>query len=259
MTRLIGPDEGSREVKSISGGVFRAVRNKPVTMYVDTVGSILADILTLNGVEIAGSVVTTNAYSMLPLFQFPDGVDVIYGSVEGGPVWPIYARTDDRIDSLDGRVTSIEGALVPASDPRFTVDAAANVGSVRTLGTGSQQAAPGNDTRFGVESQPISAGLSWTGVVDLTTLAAAARTMRATLTGNVTLALPTPSPSASYTVTLLLTQDATGSRTLTLPAAALSSFGVDPVLSTTAGATDLVHLLWTGAAWIALLGAPAVA
>lgn len=111
----------------------------------------------------------------------------------------------------------------------------------------------------GIERMPVSSGLSWTGAVDLTTLAATARTIRATLTGNTTLTLPTPPSSVSYTVTLMLTQDATGGRTLTLPAACLSAYGLDPVLSTAGGAVDLLHLLWTGAQWVAFMAAPAVA
>lgn len=106
---------------------------------------------------------------------------------------------------------------------------------------------------------PVSSGLTWTGTVDLTTLAATSRTIRATLTGNVTLTLPTPSSATSYVVTLVLTQDATGSRTLTLPVSCLSAYGVDPALSTAGGLTDILHLMWSGAQWIALMGASAVA
>lgn len=115
------------------------------------------------------------------------------------------------------------------------------------------------NTRVAGESLPVSTGLSWTGAVDLTTLAVTARTIHATLTGNVTLTLPTPDPTLSFTVSLVLTQDATGSRTLTPPASCLSAYGVDPTLSTAGGAKDLVHLMWTGVQWVAIMGAPAVA
>lgn len=341
MDRKIGPDEGSRKVELIVNDIFRARRNRPVTIFLDSAATILADILTLDGALIAGSVVYTDAYSMLQLFQFPLGVDTVYGSSDGGPVWPIYARTDDRLDAVEATANAAEatagaaetpagaqtkasaaqaaaiaasaqrtanladlsnvgtartnlglgnaatravgttaGTVADGADSRLTntrtptahatahqpggtdplaVDAVAGVGSLRSLGTGAQQAAPGNDARFGVEAMPVSSGLSWTGAVDLTSLAATARTILATMTGNVTLTLPTPSPSASFTVTLVLAQDVTGSRTLTLPASVLAAYGVDPVLSTTPGVTDLVHLLWTGAAWVALMAAPAVA
>lgn len=111
----------------------------------------------------------------------------------------------------------------------------------------------------GYEALPVTTGLSWTGAIDLTPLAGTARMIHATLTGNVTLTLPTPPATRSFTVSLLLTQDATGSRTLTIPAASLSSYGVDPVLSTAGGSKDVVHLMWTGLQWVALMGAMAVA
>lgn len=111
----------------------------------------------------------------------------------------------------------------------------------------------------GYEALPVSSGGLWTGSVDLTGLAMTACMIHATLVGNVTLMLPTPLPSRSFTVSLLLTQDATGGRTLTLPASCLSAYGVDPVLSTAGGAKDVVNLMWTGVQWIALMGAPAVA
>lgn len=85
------------------------------------------------------------------------------------------------------------------------------------------------------------------GGVSLTNVAPV--TIRATLTGNVTLSLPSPSSSSAFTITLVLTQDATGGRTLTLPAGVKRSYGIAPLLSSAASAVDLLHLLWDGAAW----------
>ncbi|MFG1898690.1 hypothetical protein ACGFIP_32250 [Micromonospora zamorensis] len=116
MARLIGPDEGSREVRVIVGGAFRAMPNRTVTMYADEAASVLADIRTLAGATIVGSVVATDMNSMLALFQFPDGdVDVVYGKSENGPVWPIYARTDDRLDQLKQSVGGVSDAAAAAS------------------------------------------------------------------------------------------------------------------------------------------------
>lgn len=109
MARLIGPDEASRKVEAIdSSGRFVAKRNRPATVYANAAATQLADILTVNGEPYAGSVVTTDAYSMLPLFQFPDGVDILWVVVDGGPAWPIYARTDDRLDTLSTGVSAAE-------------------------------------------------------------------------------------------------------------------------------------------------------
>lgn len=100
MTRLIGPDEGSRLIIRIAGTIFTARRNRPVTVYSDAEATTLADIRTLDNALIPDSVVHTDTYSMLPLFRFPDGMDTLYVVVDGGPAWPIYARTDDRLDGL---------------------------------------------------------------------------------------------------------------------------------------------------------------
>lgn len=77
-----------------------------------------------------------------------------------------------------------------------------------------------------------------------------------TLTGNVTLTLPTPvaTPSRSGTITLVLTQDATGSRTITWPASVKWPDGIVQQPATAANSVSVIHLLWTGAAWYGLLG-----
>lgn len=110
MARLVGPDEGSREVKTINGGgFFKSKASRTATVYTDSGATSLADILTYpGGVAISGSVVTIDSYSMLPLIQFPDGVDTLYVVVDGGPAWAIYARTDDRLDTLAARLADVE-------------------------------------------------------------------------------------------------------------------------------------------------------
>lgn len=75
-----------------------------------------------------------------------------------------------------------------------------------------------------------------------------------TLTGNVTLTLPTPGATRSGTITLVMTQDGTGSRTITWPAAVKWPEGISQQPSTTAGSITVFHLLWTGTAWLGLLG-----
>lgn len=113
MARALGPSEASREVKAIDIlQRFKAKPLRPVTFYTDAAGTILADILTYpGGVAYVGSIVYTDAYSKLPIFQFPDGVDVLYGRCDGGPLWPVYAREDDRLDALE-RSTSVSDTMV---------------------------------------------------------------------------------------------------------------------------------------------------
>ncbi len=69
------------------------------------------------------------------------------------------------------------------------------------------------------------------------------------LTGNVTgITLPT-APTPGQMITLVLTQDATGGRTLTTPAPIFGHEGLDPVLSTTAGAVDMIGMVYDGVRW----------
>lgn len=74
-----------------------------------------------------------------------------------------------------------------------------------------------------------------------------------TLTGNVTLVLPTPAASTSATITLVLTQDATGNRTITWPAMKWPD-GISQQPSATANAVTVIDLLWTGSGWLGMLG-----
>lgn len=108
MARLIGPDENSRLVYTAVGGNLRSAAGKSAIFYADSAATTLADIRTEGGAAVSGSTLTVDTYSKLPLFQFPDGVDVVYAVVNGGPVTPIYARADDRMDAVDARVTALE-------------------------------------------------------------------------------------------------------------------------------------------------------
>ena len=77
------------------------------------------------------------------------------------------------------------------------------------------------------------------------------------LVGNLTIsALPT-SPKPGQTLTLVLYQDTTGSRSLTLPASVKKSYGIVLPLTTTASAVDMVHILYDGVQWWATLAAQA--
>ncbi|WP_129710900.1 collagen-like protein [Haloactinopolyspora alba] len=86
------------------------------------------------------------------------------------------------------------------------------------------------------------------------------------LVGRVTLAVDTtftlttpPSDGRERVVTLVLTQDATGGRTIALPASVLWAQGVPYTSGAPAGAVDVLHLLWDGAVWMAAVGAVGMA
>lgn len=83
-----------------------------------------------------------------------------------------------------------------------------------------------------------------------------------TATGNLTLApaqLPSVPSGLRHRVGLRITQDGTGSRTLTLDAAIKTAGGTDPVLSTAAGAIDYLELNYTGVEWTARMVSAAIA
>lgn len=106
MARLIGPDEASREVKTIVAGAFRSKAGRPAQLWVDQAATVPADVLDLDGSAVSASTVTVDEFSMLPLVQFPDDVDVLFVTCDGGPAWPVYARTDDRLDALAAAVAA---------------------------------------------------------------------------------------------------------------------------------------------------------
>lgn len=100
MARLMFPDEGSRLVYRVDGAVLGSAANLAVTLYSDAAGAALADLRTEAGAVVPGSALLVDATSRLPIFQGPDGVDTLYARVSGGPVSPVYARSDDRIDTV---------------------------------------------------------------------------------------------------------------------------------------------------------------
>jgi hypothetical protein len=75
------------------------------------------------------------------------------------------------------------------------------------------------------------------------------------LIGNITgITLPT-TPTPGQMITLVLTQDATGGRTLTTPAAIFGHEGMDPTLSTLPNSVDMIGLLHDGIRWWSMVPA----
>ena len=73
-----------------------------------------------------------------------------------------------------------------------------------------------------------------------------------TLTANTTLTLPTA--TAGVQGTLLLTQDATGSRTVTWPSTVRWAGGTAPTMTAAAGKTDVITFLAVGTYWLGFVG-----
>lgn len=146
MARLTAPDEGSRLVYRVVGGSLIPTPGVAAVFYSDVAGTILADIRDSNGLAVA-STLTVDSYSRLPIFQMPDGVDTVYVSVSGGPVTPVYARTDDRIDALVAADTAADAAakstyrsadvvVRPSGDATGATDSAALAAAVTACPVG---------------------------------------------------------------------------------------------------------------------------
>lgn len=104
MARLVGPEAGSRLVYTLRGdNGLGSASGFPAVVYADEAGTVPADILTMGGDPVAGGEVTVEATSLLPLFQFPDDAEVVYVSINGGPVSAVYARRPAEANPFEGR------------------------------------------------------------------------------------------------------------------------------------------------------------
>lgn len=113
MTRLLGPDEAYRLVYLIDG----TARAQGATgrLFADSAGLTPADLLTEGGSPIAvvsgAAQVDIDSYSRWPRVQYPDGADTIYGSVNGGPITPLLADIDGRIDAAVSSIATNATAI----------------------------------------------------------------------------------------------------------------------------------------------------
>ncbi len=80
----------------------------------------------------------------------------------------------------------------------------------------------------------------------------AASILDLTLTGNCVFTFPTPASGGQFT--LLLTQDATGSRTVTWPTSVRHPGGTAPTITATASRTDALTFLSDGTYWLCFVG-----
>jgi hypothetical protein len=133
MARLIFPDEGSRTVQAVdASGRFVSVKGTSFLVFTDAAGTVLADLRDAAGAVLpTASTLTLDPYSRIPLFQGPsDGTDTLYVSINSGPITPVYARQDDRIDALNTTVAglpssaSVTAAVAAEATARAAADAA---------------------------------------------------------------------------------------------------------------------------------------
>jgi hypothetical protein len=121
VARKTFPDD--RSAYFIRGGAFRSLAGETATVYSDAGGTTLANIQTVGAVAIPSAQLTIDSDSRLPLFLGPDGVDLVYVVIDGHDPVPVYARVDDRLDSLETTSASNRVVMVGAGiDPTGATD-----------------------------------------------------------------------------------------------------------------------------------------
>lgn len=130
-------------------------------------------------------------------------------------------------------------------------DIQASVSAAQTAKSQAQAAATQAQQQAQVGAFLLDQRGNVSGTLDLSSITTQ-NIVHATLTGNLTVLLPT-APIVGMTITLELKQDATGGRTLTIKNVP-TSFGVPIALSTAANALDEVMCLFDGVRWKARVG-----
>lgn len=185
MARQVGPDQAERIFYYTSGSKKGTIfpSGTPVPLYADNQASLPADVRSLDGSVIAGTIPTVLIGDTLevPQFLFPDVADpVVYTRIGGGPIVALHPATDARVDDLRTRVVALEpGGIGEAANRTLTnlTDAAAarsalglGNSATRTVGTSSNQVAAG-DAPAAAQAAAIS-----TAATDATAKAGAAQT-----------------------------------------------------------------------------------
>lgn len=144
MARLVGPDLAYRAVFLPSGA---PAAGRSGIVYGNSTGTILADILayqpsapTVPGTAIAGAQITTDAYGLLPQFWYPDGLDLVWVSVNGGPLIAIGASADERFDDITARVAVLESGGGVSASTAYVDAATATVAAGATAGLAAHEA-----------------------------------------------------------------------------------------------------------------------
>lgn len=172
---------------------------------------------------------------LVPASQLPDSVKTRAVTVADQAAMLALSSSAVQPGDIAVRTDGAGSFILTAADPSI-------------LGNWLLMNAPRNgDLSGSTQLGSISGTLNLSGYATTTTV-------HATLTGAITtVSLPTPA-GLSYTITTVLTQDATGGRTLATPVGTKRDSQLDPVLSTGAGLTDMLHWFCDGVAWWVIVG-----
>lgn len=166
-----------------------------------------------------------------------DLATVIPASPEPGTVQVTYTVDRERAEAAADLAEGFAGEAETARDQAVTAKDQAGVSAGEAAASALAVAAPGHTVTWdGAETLPVGEGF-----------------ILATLTGDTTLSLPARG-TAAESVNLLVEQDTTGGRKLTLEGAA-TAYGVAIQLTDDAHALDFITLVWTGSQWLTFMGA----
>lgn len=105
MSWLLGPDMGSRYVYLPNG---QPAVGRVATFYSDALGTLLADIRHYDGTATVGAAIgsqlTIDDNGLIPQFWFPEDVDRLFVSVNGGVISPVDADNNSRMDAFESMV-----------------------------------------------------------------------------------------------------------------------------------------------------------
>lgn len=151
----------------------------------------------------------------------------------------------------DGTMVAPDGSAIAGGGGGAVTSVAGRTGDVTLTQADVAGAATQYDPLLTVAASGASTGgsIASTGVMDIT------------LTANTTLTLSGAVTGQSWGVTLILRQDATGSRTVSWPSGTKWAGGAAPTLSTAANSVDIVSLFSVdgGTTWFGALGGKAFA
>ncbi|MBM4575295.1 hypothetical protein GS415_00720 [Rhodococcus hoagii] len=104
----------------------------------------------------------------------------------------------------------------------------------------------------------VGSAIEWTGQIVLPSSAVAGpKWIKARLIGNTAVSPAAGVAGKAYTLTIEVSQDATGGRSLVFNGVSWP-IGIAPAVSSAPNARDLLFLTWTGSDWIGTVGAQSI-